>query len=648
MTVESYRRLLGILLLWALLPFPFLYIVQPPFWLAAAAVGLLLVLRPTFNLSLSRTALNLVGVGIIVAVAAAGGMRVGPLRPLGHLLLLLTSVQSLLITDRRTFLNALSLVSLVWVVALTSSTDVTIVFYFCGSAILWWWVGMRIHGHSPPRLRHVVVAAIVSLILAVPIFLALPRLRSPWIAGRGGMSSVTGFSSNVALSGVGSIRPSHEVAMVIRSVSGEQLTEEWMRLRATALERVTTDSWSARGASRVPEYRDGMIWPHGTDWNLSDTIEIEVEIEHPRRYLFLPQGTVAMAAPVEVRLDSSGGVVLASRIRHSLRYTVWVARGPGPRATDPPPENLPHFTLDPAVSQLAAEITAGLDSDRARASAVEHYLQENYTYSMSGMAHLRSDPITWFLLAKRQGHCEYFAGAMVALLTDLGIPARMVAGYSGGELSPKGDEAVVREANAHTWVEAKVGDGDAWTVFDPTPPANIPSLDRPAGADRVRWALDWVQSQWDRHVLTFGLGEQVQLLTAMVDGFKSMIRPDRLRRLLWVVICFIAAGSAWLWVRRTFSGRRPLERSRGFPAATAMTRAGRILEREGVAVPPSATIRWIADRMRAGWPAAGAPVAELARLAEQELYAGGERRVVDRRTVWSLWRHVKLAMRRTG
>jgi hypothetical protein len=655
MSVEEYRRLLGILLLWALVPFPFLYIILPPFWLAATAVGLVLAVRPSVNIRLSQTALNLIGVGIIIAVAVAGGLRVGPLRPLGHLLLLLTSVRSLMVTDRRSFLRALLPVSLVWVVALTSSTHVTVVVYFCFSAVLWWWAGMRIHltglengrprtGRSLPRMRHAVVAAVFALILSIPIFLALPRLRSPWIAGRGGASSVTGFTSNVALSGVGSIAQSHEVAMVVRSVSGDPLREGWMRLRATALERMTTDSWSARGASRIPEYRDGMVWPHGARWDLDDSIEIEIELEHPRRFLFLPEGTVAVSSPVEVRLDSSGGVVLASRIRGPLRYSAWVTQGPAPRATDPPLDRLPRFELDPQVSRLAVEIVTGLDTDLARAFAVESFLQQNYTYSMSGMTHLRSDPITWFLLNERQGHCEYFAGAMVALLTDLGIPARMVAGYSGGALSSGGDEAVVREANAHTWIEARVGEGDGWTVFDPTPEASVPSLSRPNSGDRIRWALDWVQSGWDRYILTFGFGEQVRLLSAVAGGFRSITKRASLPYLLWMTVCAISVGIVW-WLAR----RRPVARLRwgprgGSPAAMAVERAARRLERDGVAVPSSATVGWIADQTRARWPAAGVPIGELAWLAEWELYSGEERNLADRRVARNLWKRTKQAM----
>ncbi len=178
MTVESYRRMLGVLLLWAILPFPFLYILMPPFWLAAAAAGLSMSLWPSAKLRPSGLMLNLIGVVIIVVVVMAGGMRIGPLRPLGHLLLLLTSVRALMVMDRRSFLRAVLLVFLVWVVAITTSTHVTVALYFVASTVLWWWVGIRVHFaglgferqvvSSIPRPRHVVAAAVMALLVSIP------------------------------------------------------------------------------------------------------------------------------------------------------------------------------------------------------------------------------------------------------------------------------------------------------------------------------------------------------------------------------------------------------------------------------------------------------------------------------------------------
>ena len=216
MTPVEYRRLVGLLMLWAMLPLPFLYIVQPPFWLAAAAVGLAAALVPGRPVRLPGWALNALGVGIIIAVAAAGGLRIGPLRPLGHLLLLLTAVRALVVDDRRSFLRALLPVSLVWVVAVTSSTHLAVVPYFALSAAVWWWTGMRVLlagtaagagvRATVPRPRHAAAAAAVALVLAAAIFVIMPRLRSPWVAGRGGADSVTGFTSHVELGGVGAIR----------------------------------------------------------------------------------------------------------------------------------------------------------------------------------------------------------------------------------------------------------------------------------------------------------------------------------------------------------------------------------------------------------------------------------------------------------
>ena len=118
---EVYSRLAGLLLLWSVLPLPFLYIVMPPFWLTAGAVALVLFLKPSWSLRLPPLVQNLLAVAIVVAVVAAGGIRVGPLRPLGHLLLLLTAVRAIQVSDRRSFLKALPAVFVVWVISLTAS-----------------------------------------------------------------------------------------------------------------------------------------------------------------------------------------------------------------------------------------------------------------------------------------------------------------------------------------------------------------------------------------------------------------------------------------------------------------------------------------------------------------------------------------------
>jgi transglutaminase-like putative cysteine protease len=453
---------------------------------------------------------------------------------------------------------------------------------------------------------------------------------------------VTGFSSHVDLAGVGTIRQSHQMTMIVRAIDGSPLEYRWMRLRATALERVMVNSWAPRGATLPPVERGGLFWLHGPQRSLDDTVELEIELLRPRRYLFQPEGTVAVASPIPVLLDPSGGMVLAHRVHGPITYTVWVARSQPPYPNDPPRVGATRFPLHPEARRLTDEIVAEATTDLRRVEAIESYLQENFEYSLRGMSHLRADPVTWFLLEERAGHCEYFAGAMVAMLDELDIPARLVAGYSGGELLAGGSEAVIRESNAHSWVEVKLGRDRPWIPFDPTPAGEVPMLSRRSGRDLVRFSWDWVQTRWDRYVLTFGLGEQMLLMTAAAEGFDVLARELPWRRLSGMIAAAALVFVAFWWWRR-HGGRG--ERYSGPPAAAAVQRLAERLQADGIDVPPRATVRWVARRAAARWPAAAPPLRELAFRAERELYAVRAADTIDRAVVRQLWAQAQRAIR---
>ena len=75
-------------------------------------------------------------------------------------------------------------------------------------------------------------------------------------------------------------------------------------------------------------------------------------------------------------------------------------------------------------------------------------------------------PSTCFLFDERRGFCEHYASAFVVMLRAAGIPARVVTGYQGGTINPRGDYMIVRQSDAHAWAEALI-DGE-WQRFDPT------------------------------------------------------------------------------------------------------------------------------------------------------------------------------------
>jgi len=110
------------------------------------------------------------------------------------------------------------------------------------------------------------------------------------------------------------------------------------------------------------------------------------------------------------------------------------------------------------------------------------------------------------------------------MLASRGIRARLVTGSYGGEIGAFSDAIVVRGANLHAWVEADL-DGTGFQVIDPTPPSGIP----PATA-RVSW---WkrlvtvgrsIEVFYDRRILGFDAGDQIQLTEAFRDSFGNAAR----------------------------------------------------------------------------------------------------------------------------
>ena len=77
------------------------------------------------------------------------------------------------------------------------------------------------------------------------------------------------------------------------------------------------------------------------------------------------------------------------------------------------------------------------------------------------------DAVAW-LLQTHQGYCTYYASAMTIMARRLGIPARIVNGFSQGHFDPQRKVWVVNGDDAHSWVQVYFP-GFGWINFDPTP-----------------------------------------------------------------------------------------------------------------------------------------------------------------------------------
>jgi hypothetical protein len=115
---------------------------------------------------------------------------------------------------------------------------------------------------------------------------------------------------------------------------------------------------------------------------------------------------------------------------------------------------------------LAQQLVA---ASRDQADYVQHVIarvQRDARYTETPPAPGRLTPLAAFLFRDHAGYCQHFAGATALLLRLGGVPARVVTGFSPG--SRDGQDHVLRDLDAHSWVEAyfpHLG----WVTFDPTP-----------------------------------------------------------------------------------------------------------------------------------------------------------------------------------
>ncbi|MCA9686830.1 MAG: transglutaminase domain-containing protein, partial [Myxococcales bacterium] len=185
-----------------------------------------------------------------------------------------------------------------------------------------------------------------------------------------------------------------------------------------------------------------------------------------------------------------------------------------------PPYLGPYLQLDgdfsPELHALAQEITAGAETRIDKVEAVQAYLLDNYQYSLDQPLSPRVqsgeiDPVEGFLFDTKAGHCEYFASAMVILLREVGVPTRNVNGFYGAHYNEIGEFYVVRQADAHSWVEVHFDDL-GWITFDPTPPAGRTAGDDAPWFPALANIGDALRDAYLEYVIDYDLGDQLEML----------------------------------------------------------------------------------------------------------------------------------------
>ncbi len=194
---------------------------------------------------------------------------------------------------------------------------------------------------------------------------------------------------------------------------------------------------------------------------------------------------------------------------------------------------LPYGTNPKARAWVESLQSKTSDTEALIKKLMLHFRKEPFYYSLTPNPLGKIDTIDRFLFDTRKGFCVHYAGAMVFALRSVGIPARMVSGYQGGEWNEKAQYLTVRQYDAHAWVEVWMPK-KGWQRFDPTamvaPERIEQSLEQAVGEEAFNEGrglglsnlnIGWIQElrfqfealnyQWTRWVLSYNQDAQQDL-----------------------------------------------------------------------------------------------------------------------------------------
>ncbi len=326
------------------------------------------------------------------------------------------------------------------------------------------------------RLRTLGVLGIGALPLLIVLFLFFPRLPPLWSVQLSGQQATTGVSDSMSPGDFANLSQSTELAFRVEFADKRPPQQQlyWRGLVFSDFDGVT---WRPN-----PQQRQWQPPQQMPSWieNALATVPDEVKIA-PTSYQIILEPTqqnwlfgldYPFAQQQDISITSHFTLLKDQPVTQQLRYEVLQF---APMRIDPilsDESRRLNLTLpnkgNPQARVLAQQLFAQSGSDPVRyIAAIERWInQTEFRYTLSP-PRLNNNRIDEFLFDTKAGFCEHYSSSFTFMMRAAGVPARVVAGYQGGELSRGGNVWEVRQKDAHAWTEVWL-DSQGWVRVDPT------------------------------------------------------------------------------------------------------------------------------------------------------------------------------------
>jgi transglutaminase-like putative cysteine protease len=517
------------------------------------------------------------------------------------------------------------------------------------------------------KLRYLARVFLLALPLTLVLFFLFPRLSTPlWGTGGDESRGGTGLSGTMSPGSISKLLRDDSVALRAK-FEGRAPEQRSLYWRGPVFGFFDGKTWSPQA---VPA--NSLADESDLHWDESSAVDYTVTLEptQQRELIALELAALVDNVPTNVSrltqtLEVQTGAPIMNRLRYHVRSYTRFAAGQHTanqalsQWLELPSQGNPRTLQWAEQLKLQSIAEAARDPGRAATpldrrlveTVLVEFRRQPFRYNINAPATLRRDSVDEFLFDTREGYCEHYASSFVVLMRAMGVPARVVTGYQGGEINPVDAYFTVRQSDAHAWAEVWL-DHRGWQRVDPTAavaPERIEHTLRERRTDglagaaenwtwlgRLRLNREALENAWNQWFLSYSADRQRSLMSWM--GLRPSLEN--------VAAVAIAVFSAMLAALALLSLRRRAVRD---PLADLAFQLRAKLQQAGVDAPATMGLRDLQDYLEPRLEPAclpdtrrllqGLSTARYARPAAD----GRGPRLRDLRAAVRRWRPVRLA-----
>lgn len=375
---------------------------------------------------------------------------------------------------------------------------------------------IRKYDLSQINTKRLVMLLVPSLLFSVLLFYTFPRFTQGFINAGAGPTLLSGFSSDIDFKKLGPLNLSSQQVFKVTGLEKTNLPFSLLYWRTSVLWHFNSQEWHTSNTNlKAPE----TPVPNP---EFKYTIEMLSDIKEYLPTLDGPSSIIASELKYSYFSDRSFRLKVPTR--DHLQYSLSSNYGAFPFENDTfmftKGIKLKSTRIDEVKEKYFAGINFIDDEDKLQ-KLTEIFKKKKFEYSLSPPVYATIED---FLIRGKSGYCSHFATGFTFLARTIGLPSRVVTGFLGGELNPYDGSVIVRELDAHAWVEVFLSKR-GWVKIDPTALVAPGRIQMSARDFNLKLApyITLLNFQIDRNFFSFSFFNNLSL---WLDSINSKLSGD--------------------------------------------------------------------------------------------------------------------------